>query len=179
MSNSSMKEDIRDLEKFIQLAKKLKIGDRDEYPRIRAEFNVRVIAALLGIEFDQDDDGKFEITDLKEPPSSDEIFHITRLVNNFITNVEERFIPGISTKTTNAIKIPEGKTINDRVFDDIVFKNLTKPLSTEDFMLIGTLGSELRKYRKRRLNYIIGGIAVGTIILIAGGVFYMKKNEYI
>ena len=95
MSNSSMKEDIRDLEKFIQLAKKLKIGDRDEYPRIRAEFNVRVIAALLGIEFDQDDDGKFEITDLKEPPSSDEIFHITRLVNNFITNVEERFIPGI------------------------------------------------------------------------------------
>ena len=47
------KNDIDELKEFIDLAKTLEITDREKYPPMRLEFNVRVISSLVGIEFDR------------------------------------------------------------------------------------------------------------------------------
>lgn len=169
------KNDIDELKEFIDLAKTLEITDREKYPPMRLEFNVRVISSLLGIEFDRLEDGSFEITAVKDVPSSDDIFKIMALVNEYMDEVEDKFLPG-GTRC-NVIQIPEDETITDKVFCEAVFGHLTKPLSERDFLKIGQLGTMLRKYRKRRRNLIIGGIAVGTVILVVGGVFYMHRSK--
>lgn len=171
----SKKNDVAELKEFIELAKKLDITDRDKYPSVRVELNVRAISALLGIDFDRLEDGSFKITAVHEVPSSEDVFEIIELVDDFLCEVENTFIPGGSINSF--IHIPEGETISNNVFCELVFGNLTNALTLKDFMTIGKLGAELRKYRKRRRNMIIGGIAVGTIILVAGGAFYIYRNK--
>lgn len=164
------KSDIQKLSDFVEIAKKLPISKASEYPSVRAELNVRAIAAILGIDFDCKEDGTFEITKVHSAPSSEDIFETVAIVNDFISSVESRF--SIPSKK-EYIVIPE--KVDKKAFADMVFGNLVKPLTINDFMAIGKIGTELRKYMKRRRNFIVGGIVAGTI-LIAGGVFYIKRS---
>ena len=162
------KSEIDKLEDFVSAASNIQVSVED-YPAMRLEFNIRMIGAVLGMDFDRDKDGNFKIVSIRESPDSDDIFEIMGIADDFLTNVESRF----NIEQKDYINEPE--KVNDKNFCDIVFGNITNCLSIRDFVKIGRMGSNLRQYRKDERNSIIAGIAIGTVIVI-GGVVYMKQS---
>ena len=85
------KSEIDKLEDFVSAASNIQVSVED-YPAMRLEFNIRMIGAVLGMDFDRDKDGNFKIVSIRESADSDDIFEIMGIADDYLTNVESRFI---------------------------------------------------------------------------------------
>lgn len=174
-----VKTQIKELESFITIVKTS--GSGKKYYEIRAEFNLRVLNALAGMGFKENEDKTYSSTGWTPLPSRDEVFTIRRMIIDFITNIEPRLkVEAAEIEDEMKVVNPNKKDvhyiadINNEKFKEMVISNLTEELLEVDFLTIADMGGQLRKRNVKKAAYWAAGI---TLTLAAGAGVYMYKKR--
>ena len=180
---NSVKTQIREIKDFVSKVKDMDV-DKVDYKVIRSEFNVKVSGAIIGAKLETNKKGEYETKGWNALPNKTQSAEIMLIVSDFIDNVEPKFIcasAGIDEDmaiiSPLCRNITDIEKINNSNFKKMIFENIEKPLSKEDFQLLSLLAERLRKH-----NYKVAGLwAAGVTVVVAAGVgVYMynkSKNE--
>ena len=179
---NSVKTQIGEIKDFVTKVKTMDV-EKTDYKAIRSEFNVKVAGVLIGAKLETNKKGEYETSGWNSLPNKNQTAEIMLIVADFIDNVEPKFICGnAGIDEDMAIISPLGRNISDMEkvngtdFKKMLFENIEKSLSKEDFQMLSLLAERLRKY-----NYKVAGLwAVGVTVVVAAGVgvyMYNKKQD--
>lgn len=180
---NAVKTQIGEIKDFVTKVKAMDVTQTD-YKAIRSEFNVKVAGVIIGAKLETNKKGEYETTGWNSLPDKNQTAEIMLIVADFIDNVEPKFLcanAGIDEDmaiiSPLCRNITDIEKINNSNFSKLLFENIEKALSKEDFQLLSLLAERLRKH-----NYKVAGLwAAGVTVVVAAGVgVYMynkSKNE--
>lgn len=156
--------------------------EKVDYRAIRTKFNVMVAGALIGARIEENDKHEFETKGWSKLPNKNQTGEIMMIVADFIDTVEPKFIcADAGVEQDMAIidplerNIHDMEKVNNTDFKDMLFKNIYKCLSKEDFQMLALLAERLRKHNMK----VVGLWAIGVTVVVAGvaGVYLYQKKQ--
>ena len=155
-----------------------------DYREIRTKFNIMVVGALIGARIEENDKHEFETKGWSKLPNKNQTGELMMIVADFIDNIEPTFLcADAGVDEDMAVIDPLGRNIHDmekvnnKDFKDMLFKNIYRCLSKEDFQMLALLAERLRKHNMK----VVGLWAVGVTVIIAGVagayVYHKKQKE--
>ena len=179
---NAVKTQIGEIKDFVTKVKAMDV-EKTDYKSIRSEFNVKVAGVLVGVKLETNKKNEYETSGWNSLPNKNQTAEIMLIVADFIDNVEPKFLCGnAGIDEDMAIISPLGRNISDMEkvnnsdFKKMLFENIEKSLSKEDFQMLSLLAERLRKH-----NYKVAGLwAVGVTVVVAAGVgvyMYNKKQD--
>ena len=176
---NGVEKEIKGIKEFIDNVKTMDV-EKTDYKAIRSEFNVKVAGVLIGAKLETNKKGEYETGGWNSLPNKNQTGEIMILVADFIDNIEPKFLCGnAGIDEDMAIISPLGRNISDiekinnSDFKKMLFENIEKSLSKEDFQMVSLLAERLRNH-----NYKVAGLwAAGVTVVVAAGVGVYMYNK--
>lgn len=172
----------------------------DEYlNKYRMTLNLTIIQAVFGCEFDKPKKkDNYKVKFNHKLPTSDELATITRLINDFVTYVENPFLAKNYSNNECAVQtiedmeipvrceypnLPELEKVNSKKINEYIFGNNAIsmiPIGAMDIVELAAVAEKIKKVKTRNRMLLIGGIAIvltGGAIATAAVVRSKMKNK--
>lgn len=189
---SRMSQGIASLETFVvnhvnlanEIQRKIRSGAEVEmkitkYTEVRREFNINMVALLVGADFVPTKGGDWKLKGTHSLPNKLELAKMIQLaekfysVESFYISLEENYSAADSMECIPVIPpsndIVDIASMNNKSFDELMWALTWKRLSISDFMNIATLGEQQRSKMWNKI-FIWSGVAVTLV----GGFFIAR-----
>lgn len=156
-----------------------KSGDANQYSAARIQFNILILEATFGFNYERDSKIKFN----KKLPTDAQVIEIVRLVNTVCTSIENVSDPNDINNIPNDCNVPHLEKINYKNVTKYITGNqegsgiLSQAITAIDVLELVSIGKALRKKQIQNRMLLIGGIALLITVAGCATIMVMKSKS--